>query len=50
MTEVVECIVRVRTCNFERRFSPVRKSNIELKHSYIYDFDPKAVQSSSAGL
>ena len=48
MTQAVVCIVRVRTCNFERRFPPERKSNIE--HIYIYDFDPKAVQSSSAGL
>ena len=32
--------------------APLReiKSKIKLKHSYIYDFDPKAVQSSSAGL
>ena len=52
MTEMVECIVRVHTCNFERRFPPENKFNIELKHSYdIYDFGPRqcnqAVPASS---
>ena len=26
------------------------RSTFELKHSYVYEFDPKAVQSSSADL
>ena len=47
---MVGCIVHVRTCIFQRRLPRERKRTFELKHSYIYDFDPKAVQSSSAGL
>ena len=51
MTEMVEYIVCVHMCNFERRFPPERKSNIELKHSYVYDFGPRqfnqAVPASS---
>ena len=50
MTQAVVCIVHVRTCNLVRHLCREIKSKIKLKHSYIYDFDPKAVQSSSAGL
>ena len=49
-TKVVGCIMHVRTCNLVRHLCREIKSKIKLKHSYIYDFDPKAVQSSSAGL
>ena len=45
--------MHVRTCNLVRHLYREIKSTIELgtiEHSYIYDFDPKAVQSSSAGL
>ena len=48
--EVVGCMMHVRTCNLVRQLCREKKSKIQLKHSYIYDFDPKAVQSSSAGL
>ena len=40
--------MHVRTCSLVRHLCREIKSKIELKHFYIYDFDPKAVQSSSA--
>ena len=43
------CIVHVRTCKLIRHLCRITKSTIELKHSYIYDFDPKAMLSN-AGL
>ena len=35
--------MHVRTCNLVRHLCREIKSKIKLKHSYIYDFDPKAV-------
>ena len=49
MTQTVVCIVHVRTCNLVRHLCRENKSKIQLKHSYIYDFDPKAMLSN-AGL
>ena len=46
---MVGCIMHVRTCNLVRHLSREIKSTIELKHSYIYDFAPKAMLSN-AGL
>ena len=43
------CIVHVRTCKLIRHLCRITKSTIELKHSYIYDFGPKAMLSN-AGL
>ena len=41
--------MHVRTCNLVRHICREIKSKIELKYSYIYDFDPKAMLSN-AGL
>ena len=41
--------MHVRTCNLVRHLCREIKSKIQLKHSYIYDFDPKAMLSN-AGL
>ena len=41
--------MHVRTCNLVRHLCREIKSKIKLKHSYIYDFDPKAMLSN-AGL
>ena len=41
--------MHVRTCNLVRHLSREIKFTIELKHSYIYDFAPKAMLSN-AGL
>ena len=43
-------MMHVRTCNLVRQLCREKKSKIKLKQIVIYDFDPKAVQSSSAGL
>ena len=49
MTQAVVWIVHVRTWNLVRELCRENKSKIKLKHTYIYDFDPKAMLSN-AGL
>ena len=48
MTQAVVCIVHVRTCKLVRHLSE-SKFTFRHNHSYIYDFDPKAMLSN-AGL